>query len=111
MPRSNRPRRRGRPLPPRDGAPAGGAGAGRGGPERGVGTVRYAGQTWSVRQVRPNDTGRAYRCPGCQQQVRAAEPHTVAWPADGMQQEENRRHWHTVCWSARERRRPGGSFA
>lgn len=73
--------------------------------------VAYAGQRWSVRAVRPNDSGRVYRCPGCQQEVRADVAHTVAWPAEGMQQEENRRHWHTVCWSARERRRPGGSFA
>ncbi|WP_281965659.1 hypothetical protein [Serinicoccus marinus] len=107
MPRSNRPRRGGRPRRPA------GAGSGGGGlpPRRGPEEVRYAGQVWAVRQVRPNDSGRSYRCPGCQQQVGAGVAHTVAWPVDGMQQAENRRHWHTVCWSARERRRPGGSFA
>ncbi|WP_238335743.1 hypothetical protein [Serinicoccus kebangsaanensis] len=107
MPRSNRPRRGGRPR--------GRSRAGAGPPgdllRRGVQEVRFAGQVWSVRTVRPNDSGRRYVCPGCQQQVGADVAHTVAWPTEGMQQAENRRHWHTVCWSARERRRPGGSFA
>ncbi|WP_299518535.1 hypothetical protein [uncultured Serinicoccus sp.] len=107
MPRSNRPRRGGRPRARQGGGPAG-----VGDPlRRGVEEVRYAGQVWAVRRVRPNDSGRSYRCPGCQQEVRADVAHTVAWPTEGMQQAENRRHWHTVCWSARERRRPGGSFA
>ena len=105
MPRSNRPRRRGRP----------GKGTGAGLPPSlqrgGVSEVRYAGQVWSVRQVRANDSGRVYRCPGCQQEVGAGTPHTVVWPVGSMQELDNRRHWHTVCWSARERRRPGGSFA
>lgn len=106
MGRSNRPRRHGRPRK----GPAGGGippSSQRGGPEQ----VRYAGQVWSVRQVRPNDSGRSYLCPGCQQQVGAGTAHTVVWPTESMQELENRRHWHTVCWSARERRRPGGSFA
>lgn len=106
MPRSNRARRRGRPGKP---------GAGHGVPPSlrrgGVAEVRYAGQVWSVRQVRANDSGRSYRCPGCQHEVGADVPHSVVWPADSMGQLDNRRHWHTVCWAARERRRPGGSFA
>lgn len=73
--------------------------------------VAWAGQVWAVRQVGPAATGRVYRCPGCQHEVGADVAHTVVWPVDGMQQVDNRRHWHTVCWSARERRRPGGSFA
>lgn len=73
--------------------------------------VRWAGQVFAHRQVRGNDSGRSFVCPGCQQQVGAHQPHTVAWPVGGMQEIENRRHWHTVCWNARERRRPGGSFA
>lgn len=73
--------------------------------------VRYAGQVWAVRQVRANDSGRVYRCPGCQQEVGADVAHTVVWPAAAMGQLDNRRHWHSVCWAARERRRPGGSFA
>ncbi|QFG67842.1 hypothetical protein [Ornithinimicrobium pratense] len=106
MGRSNRPRRHGRP---RKGVAGGGLppSVQRGG----VGEVRYAGQLWLVRQVRPNDSGRSYLCPGCQQEVSAGTAHTVVWPAESMRELENRRHWHTVCWSARERRRPGGSFA
>lgn len=107
MPRSNRQRRRGRPR-------VSGTGDGaRGGSVAGPlgGTVRYAGQQWSVRAVRGNDSGRTFVCPGCQQPMPATEPHTVAWPEDAMQGVDNRRHWHNACWSARERRRPGGSFA
>jgi len=71
----------------------------------------FAGISWTVREVRGNDSGRAFRCPGCQQQVLATSPHTVVWPSETMHGLENRRHWHTQCWAARERRRPGGSFA
>ncbi len=102
MPRANRPRRRrGRPAspPPR---PL---------PDIGVEEVEFAGQLWSVRRVRGNDSGRTYRCPGCQQEVSAAVAHTVVWPSETMQGLENRRHWHTPCWEARETRRPGGSWA
>lgn len=106
MPRSNRARRGGRPLP---------------GGERGrfpsslepggVSEVRYAGQVWAVRQVRGNASGRAYRCPGCQHELAASVPHTVVWPVASMRELENRRHWHTPCWAARDRRRPPGSYA
>ena len=37
-------------------------------------------ELWAARQVRPNDTGRAYRCPGCQHEVGADVAHTVVWP-------------------------------
>lgn len=100
MPRSNRPRRAtGRPA------------AGTGPPREAVGEIDFEGQRWSVRMVRGNDSGRGYRCPGCQHEVSAAVPHTVVWPRESMLGVDNRRHWHTPCWSARERRRPGGSFA
>lgn len=102
MPRANRPRRRrGAPRP----APS------RPLPDLGVAEVEFAGQAWSVRRVRGNDSGRSYRCPGCQQEVSAATAHTVVWPAEAMRGLENRRHWHTPCWEAREQRRPGGSWA
>lgn len=105
MARSNRPRRGGRPVR---------RSAGDGIPsvrEPTVTEVLWAGQRWAARQVRPSSTGRVYRCPGCQGEVGADTPHTVAWPAETMNQVDNRRHWHTVCWAARERRRPGGSWA
>lgn len=104
MPRSNRRRRAGRPSP-------GGAGLPPSLRRPAVTEVTYAGQVWGVREVRPNDSGRSYRCPGCQGQVGADVAHTVVWPSESMQTVENRRHWHSVCWAARDRRRPGGSFA
>ncbi len=64
---------------------------------------------WFVRRVSGAATDKAYRCPGCDQLVRAGVPHVVAWPADGPRSDaaalEDRRHWHTPCWSARGRRR------
>ena len=45
--------------------------------------------------------GRTYRCPGCDQELRSAVPHVVAWPEG---RPDDRRHWHTACWSARDRR-------
>lgn len=77
----------------------------------GTASVRYAGQLWSIRHVQGTDSGREFRCPGCQQQIAAATPHTVVWPQEAMQGLDNRRHWHTTCWAARDRRRPGGSSA
>jgi hypothetical protein len=44
---------------------------------------------------------KAYRCPGCDQEVRPATPHVAAWPEGRA---DDRRHWHTACWSARDRR-------
>ena len=45
--------------------------------------------------------GRPYRCPGCDQELRPASPHVVAWPEG---RPDDRRHWHTACWQARGRR-------
>jgi hypothetical protein len=51
----------------------------------------------TVRQV----TGeRAYRCPGCQQEIRPGTLHLVVIPDDDV---DLRRHWHLSCWR-RERR-------
>lgn len=63
---------------------------------------------WVVQEVRGNDSGRSYTCPGCHQTVAASVAHTVAWRvegawgADGV---ESRRHWHEGCFRARQRRR------
>jgi hypothetical protein len=46
-------------------------------------------------------SGKAYRCPGCDQELRPATPHVVTWPEG---RPDDRRHWHTACWSARDRR-------
>ena len=42
-----------------------------------------------------------YRCPGCDQEIRPATPHVVAWPAGRARgRRSDRRHWHTACWEA-----------
>jgi hypothetical protein len=76
---------------------------------------------WVVRQVTGSASTRAYRCPGCDQEIRPATPHVVAWPASFREEEDGsdgaagdadeaglaqRRHWHTACWRARGRRGP-----
>ena len=63
---------------------------------------------WVVRQVTGSAATRASRCPGCDQEIRPATPHVVAWPGwlDDDEGLEQRRHWHTVCWRARGRRGP-----
>ena len=70
---------------------------------------------WVVRQVTGAATGKTYRCPGCDQEIRPGTPHVVAWPAyardsdldpwDTESSADWRRHWHTACWRARDRRR------
>lgn len=64
---------------------------------------------WMVRRITGSSSTKAYRCPGCDQLIRPATPHVVAWPADapllGGDAVDARRHWHTACWSNRLRRR------
>jgi hypothetical protein len=48
------------------------------------------------------ERGRTYRCPGCQQVIRAGTPHLVVVPEGRM---EDRRHWHTPCWRSEMRLR------
>lgn len=55
---------------------------------------------WTVRPV-TGSASRPYRCPGCDQEIRPATPHLVAWPEGDL---DDRRHWHTACWRARDRR-------
>ncbi|HLL67232.1 MAG TPA: hypothetical protein VK453_16225 [Micromonosporaceae bacterium] len=59
---------------------------------------------WKVRTVPAG--AKAYRCPGCDHEIRPGVPHVVAWPADGRGGESDRRHWHGGCWRARDRRGP-----
>jgi hypothetical protein len=91
---------RGRPGRPGDGELGPGA---YGGPEQ---LVEWAGEQWVVRRISGAASTKAYRCPGCDQEIRPATPHVVAWPVDAGGGLEDRRHWHSACWSARERRRP-----
>lgn len=57
---------------------------------------------WVVRYVTGSAATKPYRCPGCDQEIRPATPHAVAWPEGAL---DDRRHWHTACWRARDRRR------
>jgi hypothetical protein len=70
--------------------------------ERPLGVAPIWAQTdWATaREV----TGKkAYRCPGCHQEIRAGIRHLVVVEHDDV---EGRRHWHTECWR-RELRRQG----
>ena len=70
---------------------------------------------WVVRRLTGAASGKSYRCPGCDQEIRPATPHLVTWPAyprdsdldawDTDSAADLRRHWHTTCWSARGHRR------
>jgi hypothetical protein len=103
-PRTNRRRSGGRPRrgpAAPDDAPVGpGAYSG---PEQ---LVEWAGELWVHRRVTGSAATKAYRCPGCDHEIRPATPHVVAWPAETGRGLEDRRHWHSGCWDARERRRP-----
>ena len=69
----------------------------------------YRGEEYVVRRVTGSAATKPYRCPGCQQVIRPATPHVVAWPVEGSMFVESgldeRRHWHTACWRARDARR------
>jgi len=69
----------------------------------------FRGEEFEVRLVTGSSATKPYRCPGCDQMIRPATPHTVAWPVvpsmfskSGV---DERRHWHNPCWKARDRRR------
>jgi hypothetical protein len=74
---------------------------------RGVESVQsYTDGDWMVRGIPGGAATKTYRCPGCDQEIRAGVPHLVVWPADGRGDASDRRHWHTGCWRARDRRTP-----
>lgn len=56
-----------------------------------------------VRKITGSSSTKPYRCPGCDQMIPMATPHTVAWQEHD---EEGRRHWHNACWANRNKRRP-----
>jgi len=68
---------------------------------------RTAAPVWAsadgmtVRTV-SGETGKVYRCPGCQQEIKPGTPHLVVMTEGGV---EGRRHWHTPCWRQERRRR------
>lgn len=65
----------------------------------------FDGVPYVVRTVTGSASTKPYRCPGCDQEIRPATPHVVAWPADVADGLDVRRHWHRTCWAARDRRR------
>ena len=73
------------------------------GPEH---TESWPDGEWVIRLVPGASAGKAYRCPGCDQEIQPGTPHLVAWPAltPGL---DTRRHWHRTCWRQRLHRRPG----
>jgi hypothetical protein len=74
---------------------------------RGVEAVQsWADGDWQVRAIPGGAATKAYRCPGCLQEIPVGAAHLVAWPADGRGDLTDRRHWHTGCWRARDRRGP-----
>jgi hypothetical protein len=65
------------------------------------------GDYYEVRTVTAARATKAYRCPGCDHEIRSGTAHVVAWPADaGEHGTEERRHWHTACWTHRATRSP-----
>jgi len=63
---------------------------------------------WVVRRIPGAGSAKAYRCPGCDQEIAPGTPHVVAWPADAVGVGvDQRRHWHSACWQHRLRRGPG----
>ena len=56
-----------------------------------------------VRKITGSSSSKPYRCPGCDQLIPLATPHTVAW-IEG--DEDGRRHWHNACWAKRNDRKP-----
>jgi hypothetical protein len=63
----------------------------------------WNGTDYTVRRLTGSTATRPYRCPGCDQEIRPATPHVVAWPV-GDPEASERRHWHSPCWRARDRR-------
>lgn len=55
----------------------------------------------TVRAV-SGEKGKAYVCPGCNQEIRPGTPHLVVVEREDL---EGRRHWHTPCWRRDLRRR------
>jgi hypothetical protein len=66
----------------------------------------WRGEEYAVRSVTAAGATKAYRCPGCDQEVRVGLAHIVAWPVHDSEASD-RRHWHTACWAARDQRGPG----
>jgi hypothetical protein len=59
---------------------------------------------WAImpgHDVRQVGGEKAYRCPGCDHEIRAGTWHLVVVPQGDT---DSRRHWHTECWRSETRR-------
>lgn len=56
----------------------------------------------TVRHMQPYEAVKAYRCPGCDHEIRPGEGHEVVVPVDSP---ADRRHWHNGCWFREAKRR------
>jgi hypothetical protein len=95
MPRSNRPRGRGKDEDD-DALDLSRVLAGR------KTTERKRSGLWNVQPVSAASATKWYACPGCGRDIAPGVAHTVTWRADGLMGEEGdlaaRRHWHLHCW-------------
>ncbi|MDA8288260.1 MAG: hypothetical protein M0014_07355 [Actinomycetota bacterium] len=67
-------------------------------------TDPLSGETAELRTIQPIAATKAYRCPGCNQEIAVGVGHVVVVP---LGDPGGRRHWHHACWQHRGRRRPG----
>lgn len=99
MPRSNRPRRKGRPGRPEHDDESDGLARLRDGWRR---TETKRGVAWTVQPIAAERAEKTYTCPGCGVPIEPRTPHVVAWRAESILGDDRalaeRRHWHTHCW-------------
>ena len=86
-PRRNYPKKRVKPEEPREINIA----------STGESTEEHSDGVYIVRRLTGSGSTKPYRCPGCDQEIKPATPHTVAYV---MGELEDRRHWHTPCWNS-----------
>lgn len=71
--------------------------------------VQVRDEDWVVQRITGSASTKNYRCPGCNQEIRPATPHVVAWPYDDHTDSDSRvsdrRHWHTPCWNRFEKQK------
>lgn len=99
MPRSNRPRRGGRPADDEEGLDL----------SRVLGGFRHVETkrdgAWNVQPQSAATAVKTYVCPGCGLEIGTGVAHVVAWRADHLFGDDEalaaRRHWHTHCWRIR----------
>lgn len=63
------------------------------------------GYEYEVQSIPGARAVKAYRCPGCDQEIRSGVAHVVVWRVEDLDGAD-RRHWHSPCWANRSHRRP-----